>query len=108
MLLNLIIKFNSEHPEELNFFNEAETLECLSVEVISIRLFKRFEIDIERVRKIVNKDSLSQSDLVSLAHFAIDIANGTTNTSHTAKSKKQDKNDDSAAGIFFTWSIRIM
>ena len=77
MLLKLIEKFNGEYQEELNSFKDGEALELLRAEDLSTKLYKNFGVDVERVTSVLNKDALSQTDLASLAHFAIEITNET-------------------------------
>ena len=77
MLLKLIEKFNGEYSEELNSFEEGEALELLSAQELSTKLYKNYGVDVERVRAVLNKDTLSQTDLVSLAYFATEITNET-------------------------------
>ena len=63
-------------PYYLNSFKEGECLECLSAADISLRLNKRFEVDVDRVRVILKREeALSQSELVFLANSAIESAN---------------------------------
>ena len=88
----------------LNSFKEGERLECLSAEDISLRLNKRFEVDVDRVRAILKREeALSQSKLVFLANSAIESANRHLNkaertvkrkTSSSAESNKRAKTEE--------------
>ena len=109
MLLKLIEKFNGEYPEELNSFKEGEALELLSAEDLSTKLYRNFGVDVERVRSVLNKDALSQTDLVSLAHFAIEISNETPSVKTRKRSgadadgtsnKKKKQGEESTVSCF--------
>ncbi|KAK3086384.1 hypothetical protein FSP39_017669 [Pinctada imbricata] len=86
LFLDLIVKFQKADfvdPKELNFFKEGEGLETLSCETLEQNLEKSFSIDIEKVAAVTKK-KLTQRDLVTLSHIAIEMANQQT----TSKKKK--------------------
>ena len=90
LILDLITGFNSDnHPEELNFFNEDERLECLASDVLASKLYEHFTVDVERLRQLLNKETLIQAELVVLCHHAIGLAN----TNVTAKRKGEETQD---------------
>ena len=68
LILELISEFNiNNHPENLNFFIEDEQLECLSVSELASNLSNHFELDVERIRQVLNKDHLTQQELIRLS-----------------------------------------
>ena len=75
MLMDTIVIYqNNEHFETLNCFKEDENLDTLDKDDLARRLDKSFDIKLEKVRKFLKKD-LDQTDLVKLAHCAIEVAN---------------------------------
>ena len=85
LILKLISKYQGDnHIDEdtLNEFKDNEKLECISCDQLEKRLDKRFKVDVEFVQTIF-KTKLKQSDLVRLAHFAIEIANEQSNKKRT-------------------------
>ena len=58
----------------MNCFKEDENLDTLDKDELERRLDKSFDIKLEKVGKILKKD-LDQTDLVKLAHCAIEVAN---------------------------------
>ena len=67
-ILELLENFDKEYQGDLNSFKGGERLECFSAADISLRLNKRFEVDVDRVRAILKREeALSQSELVFLA-----------------------------------------
>ena len=75
MLMDTIVMYqDNEHFEALNCFKEDENLDTLDKNELVRRLDKSFDIKLEKVRKILKKD-LDQTDLVKLAHCAIEVAN---------------------------------
>ena len=63
MILELLENFDKDYQGDLNSFKEGECLECLSAEDISLRLNKRFEVDVDRVRAILKREeALSNRD----------------------------------------------
>ena len=75
MILELLENFDSDFPDCLNSFNEGERLECLSSEDLSTRLQNSFRVDAEKIRNILKMETMTQSQLVLLAHSAIECAN---------------------------------
>ena len=65
---------DNEHFESLNCFKEDENLDTLDKDELARRLDTSFDIKLGKVRKIIKKD-LDQTDLVQLAHCAIEVAN---------------------------------
>jgi hypothetical protein len=61
----------------MNLFKEDENLDTLDKDELVRRLDKSFDMKLEKVRKILKKD-LDQTDLVKLAHCAIEVANQIT------------------------------
>jgi hypothetical protein len=75
MLMDIIVMYQDiEHFETLNLFKEDENLDTLDKDELVRRLDKSFDMKLEKVRKILKKD-LDQTDLVKLAHCAIEVAN---------------------------------
>ena len=75
MLMDTIVMYqDNEHFENLNCFKEDENLDTLDKDELVRRLDKSFDIKLEKVRKILKKD-LDQTNLVKLAHCAIEVAN---------------------------------
>ena len=102
MLMDAIVMYqNNEHFETLNCFKEDENLDTLDKDDLARRLDKSFDIKLEKVRKILKKD-LDQTDLVKLAHCAIEVANqkcGPQKRKHpessgTQSSSKKGKTDE--------------
>jgi len=74
MMLNLIMRFNAnEHYDQLHSFKENEDLRTLDVDTIKLRIEKSLGIQIEELKKMLNKD-LDRSDFVKVAHIGIQIA----------------------------------
>ena len=103
MLMDTIVMFqDNEHFETLNCFNEDENLETLDKEELIKRLDKSFDINLEKVRKVLKKDDLDQTDLVKFVHCAIEVANqkcGSQKRKHpesnaTKSSVKKGKTDE--------------
>ena len=75
MLMDIIVMYQDiEHFETLNLFKEDENLDTLDTDELVRRLDKSFDMKLEKVRKILKKD-LDQTDLVKLAHCAIEVSN---------------------------------
>ena len=58
MILELLKNFDKDYQGDLNSFKEGERLECLSAEDISLRLNKRFEVDVDIVRAILKRGGI--------------------------------------------------
>ena len=64
-------------------------MERLASDVLASKLYEHFTVDVERLRQLLNKDTLIQSELVVLCHHAIGLAN----TNVTAKRKGEETLD---------------
>ena len=108
LILELISEFNiNNHPENLNFFIEDEQLECLSASELASNLSNHFDLDVERLRQVLNKDLLTQQELIVLSHHAISLANKCPSDSKRKneetgeKSKKQKVTGPSVSFLLF-------
>ena len=107
--MELISEFNLYfHLEILNFFIEDEQLWCLSASELASNLSNHFELDVERLRQVLNKDLLTQQELIVLSHHAISLANKCPSDSKRKKeetgekSKKQKVTGPSVSFLLFT------
>jgi hydroxylamine reductase (hybrid-cluster protein) len=75
MLMDTIVMYqDNEHFETLNCFKEDENLDTLDKDELVRRVDKSFDIELEKVRKILKK-GLDQMELEKLAQCAIEVAN---------------------------------
>jgi len=96
LILKLISKYQGDNhidEDNLNEFKDNEKLECISCDELEKRLDKSFKVDVEFVQTIV-KAKLKQSDLVRLAHFAIEIANEQSNKNRTNSDEESQATKD--------------
>ena len=71
MYFELLESYDKESSDELCSFKDDERLECLSSDDITTRLYKSFNVDVEKIRSAVkNEEPFAQTELVCMANVA--------------------------------------
>ena len=112
MFINLVMQFQMGKfvdGDLLYYFKEGEGLDTLSNEELTTRLRKSLGIDLDKVAQSVKK---KLTDLVNIAHIAIDIANAekTTKKARTEDHppSKKSKTEEGSVSLDFKCVIRLL